>query len=319
MKEKLNHDLLRHVTLRQLRVLSAIADAGRIQGAAKTLGVTASAVTQQLTLLEAEAGLAVFERTRQGLVLTDAGRALSSATAHIEAVLKDAADTCAEYKGLTRGRVVVGATSTAKYLVPRIIATFAKRHPQLRFEFNVQNRQELAASIDQVDLAIIGVPPAGDFEKVAIGPHPHVMIGPAGHHLAKLRRVTADDLTKEVILMRETGSATRDLMDVTFRRLHFTPSLYKEFGSNETIKQAVIAGLGVAFISAHTVAAELGAGWLEVLAVDRLPVIRQWYAIRARGRPQRPASQAFWTFVTEDSLAYFPKVPGIPRRRGPNS
>lgn len=309
MKEKLNHYRLRNVTLRQLRVLSAIAQTGRIQSAAKALGVTAPAVTQQLALLEADTGMPLFERTRQGLRLTDAGTVMLGVSARIETLLNDAADTCAQFKGLNRGRVVVGATSTAKYLVPRVIAEFTRMHPMLQFELRVQNRQQITASLDEFDLAIIGIPPGGnDLEKAVIGPHPHVMIAAAGHRLAKLDRVSTDDLAGEVILMREAGSGTRALMDATFHELRFAPRSFKEFGSNETIKQAVIAGLGIAFISAHTVAAEVGAGWLELLPVDGVPVVREWYAIRAKGRQQRPASKAFWDFVVAKGADYLPDM-----------
>lgn len=302
MIEKLNaldDACFRHVTLRQLRVLAMVAAKGRVRAAAEALGVTAPAVTQQLALLEAAAGLALFERSRQGLQLTDAGRHLLGAHGRIEMALRDAAALCNDIKGLGRGRVSLGAVSTAKYLAPHVIAAFVNRHPNLDVRLKVGNRQEILASLEQLDMAVMGHPPADlDVERHLIGRHPHVIIAPTNHPLTRLKRVSPERLADEAFLQREPGSGTRALMERTFASLHITPRTFSEFGGNETIKQAVIAGLGIAFVSAHTVTTELAARLLSVLPVEGLPIIREWYAVRLRGRQQSPASMALWEFVT---------------------
>jgi LysR family transcriptional regulator for metE and metH len=311
MKEKLNHRLVRDVTLRQLRVMPVIARCGRITIAANELGITPPAVTLQLKQLEDAAGLALFERTRQGLRLTDAGIYVLGVQARIEATLLECSESLGEMKGLTRGRVSVGVISTAKYFAPRAIAAYAAAHPRIDIKLTEGNREEIIAALERFDLdiAIMGSPP--DTLAVVqhvIGDHPFIIIAPAGHRLAARRRVTLAALANEKFLLREPGSGTRTLMERLFAKHEVAPRVGTEFGSNETIKQAVMVGLGLAFISAHTVAAEIAAGWLSVLPVEGLPIVRQWYAVRAKQKQLLPAGMAMWDFLTAEGASFLPDV-----------
>jgi len=311
MKEKLNHRLMRDVTLRQLRVMPAIARCGRITIAANELGITSPAVTLQLKQLEDAAGLALFERTRQGLRLTDAGVYVLGVQARIEAVLLECSDALSEMKGLTRGRVSVGVISTAKYFAPRAIAAFAAAHPRVEVKLTEGNREKIIAALEQFDLdiAIMGSPPDTlAAVQRAIGEHPFIIIAPAGHLLAARRSVALSALANEKFLLREPGSGTRTLMERLFAKHEIAPRISTEFGSNETIKQAVMAGLGLAFISAHTVAAEVAAGWLSILPVEGLPVVRQWYAVRAKQKHLLPAGLAMWDFLIAEGASFLPVI-----------
>lgn len=311
-KEKLNKDRFRHITLRQLRVLAALAEKGKVRAAATALGVTAPAVTQQLALLEATAGLPLVDRSRSGLRLTDAGHHLLGAHTRIEMALRDAAALCDDLRGLGRGHVTLGAVSTAKYIAPGIVAAFLQECPALDVRITVGNRESILAMLEQLDLAIIGnSPPSLDLERCVVGRHPHVLVAPAGHRLTQQRRIMVSELSREVVLQREEGSGTRALMERTFTQLGIAPASFREFGSNETIKQAAIAGLGLAFVSAHTVAIELKAGLLSVLPVDGLPIVREWYAVRLKGRQLSPASNAMWDFVTARGLDLVPDPSGL--------
>lgn len=319
--EKLNDGRFRHVTLRQLKVLAALAETGKARAAAAALGVTAPAVTQQLALLEAAAGLPLVERTRNGFRLTDAGTYLLGAHARIEMSLRDAAALCDDLRGLGRGHVKLGAVSTAKYLAPGIVAAVLRVHPALDVQITVGNREAIIAALDRLDLVIMGNPPAHlDLERRVIGTHPHVLVAPAGHRLARRRRIAADELSREIMLQRELGSGTRALMERTFARLGIAPASFREYGSNETIKQAVMAGLGLGFVSAHTITIELRAGLLSVLPVEGLPIVREWHAVRLKGRQLSPASRAMWDFVTArghdlvPDLSNFVRADRKPRR-----
>jgi len=311
MKEKLNHRLVRDVTLRQLRVMPVIARCGRITTAANELGITPPAVTLQLKQLEDAAGLALFERTRQGLRLTDAGLHVLGVQARIEAMLLECSDALSEMKGLSRGRVSVGVISTAKYFAPRAIAAFAAAHPRVDVKLTEGNREKIIAALEQFDLdiAIMGSPPDTlAVVQQVIGDHPFIIIAPAGHRLAARRRVTLAALANEKFLLREPGSGTRTLMERLFAKHEVAPRVSTEFGSNETIKQAVMVGLGLAFISAHTVAAEIAAGWLSVLPVEGLPILRQWYAVRAKQKQLLPAGMAMWDFLMAEGASFLPDV-----------
>lgn len=193
----------------------------------------------------------------------------------------------------------MAARPSAKYLAPGVVAAFLREYPALDVQITVGNRDTVLAMLEQLDLAIMGnPPPALDLERSVIGRHPHVIVAPAGHRLAQRRSIAASELSREVMLQREVGSGTRALMERTFTQLGIEPAAYREHGSNETIKHAVIAGLGLAFVSAHTAGIELQAGLLSVLPVEGLPIIREWHVVRLKGRQLSPASRAMWDFVT---------------------
>ncbi len=308
MKEKLNRPPLRDVTLKQLRVLQAVARCGKITTAASELGVTPPAVTLQLKLLEGAAGLALFERSKQGLRPTDAGVYVLGVQARIEAALLECSKSLSEMKGLTRGRVSIGVISTAKYFAPRAISAFAAAHPRVDVKLIEGNREKIIAALERFDLdvAIMGsAPETLPVVQQVIGDHPFIIIAPADHRLAAKRRMALASLANEKFLLREPGSGTRTLMERLFAKQEVVPRTINEFGSNETIKQAVMAGLGLAFISAHTVAAEVAAGWLRVLPVKGLPIVRQWYAVRAKQKPLLPTGMAMWDFLAAEGRQAF--------------
>src|SRR5207237_9520314 len=109
-------------------------------------------------------------------------------------------------------------------------------------------------------------------------------------------------------ITRERGSGTRMLMEQFFQASDLQPKVSIEMDSNETIKQSVIAGLGIAFISLHTVASELADGRLVVLDVAALPVMRQWYAVRRSDKALLPPAQAMLEFLGEEGSSYLPSA-----------
>jgi DNA-binding transcriptional LysR family regulator len=284
MKEKLNDRPLRDVTLKHLNAVSAIAKTGTITSAANVLGVTPPAVTLQLKLLERHLGLKLFERTSRGLRPTDAGQYFVGMHARVTSLLDEANEAVIEMKGTGRGRLRIGAVSAAQYFIPRVVAQFSKSHPRIEIELHISNRAQ------------------------TFGEHPHVIVAARNHKFGQKRRLSLDALRDETLIMREPGSGTRMLMERTFAMAKFSPRASMEFSSTETIKQAVIAGLGIAFVSAHTVAAELAGGQLVVLPMQGFPVTRQWYVVRPAERQLTPAGQSMWRFIVADGSTFFPKL-----------
>lgn len=302
---------VRNLTLKQLRIVAAVARTGKITGAAKELNVTPPAVALQLKLVEDGAGLALFERTRGGMRPTDAGRQVLQTAARVETALAECAEALKAMHGLGRGRVLVGLVSTAKYVVPRALAAFAKTHPGIELRLLVGNRAQTLAALErlELDIAITGYPPDDmAVERQVIGNHPHVIIAAADHRFVSRRRLQLADLADETFVVRERGSGTRLLMERLFAKAALSPRIAMEVDSNETIKQAVIAGLGVAFLSAHTIAAEVETGRLAVLPVAGLPVIRQWYAVKHKEKRLLPAAEAMWQFLVSESVRFLPGV-----------
>ena len=301
----------RDLTIRQLRALGAVHSMGSVTGAARWLNLTQPAVTLQLRNLEVLAGLPLIQRTGDGMRLTDAGREVMTLTERIEAALIDCEQALDMIAGRSGGRVSIGAVSTAKYFVPFAIAVFSKRHPKIDIVLKVGNREDIRRAVRDYDLdiAIMGQPPPDvPVEKRLLGEHPHVIVAAADHWLAKDSGLAVVDLTYETFIVRERGSGTRMLMEQFFQASDLLPKMGMEMDSNETIKQAVIAGLGVAFISLHTVASELADGRLVVLDVAGLPIMRQWYAVRRSDKTLLPPAQAMLEFLGEEGSNYLPSA-----------
>ena len=308
---------MRNVTLKHFRVLSAVTKMGSMAGAARRLNVTPPAITVQIQQLEQTVGLPLVERIVDKTTPTQAGEIILRTAQRIEAVLAECAGEIAQLKGVEGGRVSVGVVSTAKYFAPKALAAFRQKHPGVDVRLAVGNRQETIRALRdlELDLAIMGRPPENlDLQSILLGDHPHIIIAPAEHPLAG-RPLKIADLSKETFFVREPGSGTRLLMERLFEQADFEPVVGMEIGSNETIKQAVIAGLGVAFISAHTVAVELADGRLEALDVEGLPMMRQWFAVRVSDKAAMPAGQAIWSFLSAEGKTFLPQ----PMASGKNS
>lgn len=306
---------LRDLTIRQLRALAALSSGGSVTAAANKLNLTQPAVTLQLRNLQNLAGLPLLQRTNDGMMLNGAGQEVLALHERIEAAISACATSLDMIAGRTGGRVSIGAVSTAKYFVPFAIAAFSKLHPKIDISLSIGNRQEIRQALRgyELDFAIMGRPPPDiEVETHLIGDHPHIIVAPKGHWLANDFGLAAVDLTHETFLTREQGSGTRMLMEQLFETTELRPAIGMEMSSNETIKQSVIAGLGIAFISAHTVATELEDGRLITLDVAGLPVVRQWFLVRKQEKVLLPPAQAMLDFLSAEGARF---LPGAPTKR----
>ena len=305
------------VTLKQLRALAAIEAHGSVTAAAAALNVTPPAVSSQLRALEANLEAELVRRGPDApAALTPAGREVLAAIEHVEATLENCVRRVeAAAQGRT-GQVTFGVVSTGKYFAPGLIRRLRDAHPELHVSLRIGNRGAIVAALErrEIDLALMGRPPASPpVEADVLGPHPHVIIAPPEHPLALREAVAAEDLLAETFLMREPGSGTRILTTRYLDRLGGgRPWRADEMGTNETIKQAVIAGLGVAFISAHTVTAELETGRLAALRAPGLPVVRDWQLIRRADMALTPAAERFRALVLALEGAFIPPWPPRP-------
>jgi DNA-binding transcriptional LysR family regulator len=305
---------MRHVTLRQLRTFATALRAGSFAAAAEALHITPPAVTVQMRQLEMIAGMPILERTSNGMKSTAAGREIAIAASRIEEALAECDNALASLRGLDSGRVAVGVVSTAKYFAPQVLGAFARAHPAVEIRLEVGNRAAILAALEAntLDLALTGWPPGKlAVQKAAIGDHPHIIIARPDHLHAKHRQLAAAALAHETFLVREPGSGTRLLMERLFADARVTPRIGMEMGSNETIKQAVIAGLGIAFISAHTVAVELADGRLVALDVVGLPVMRTWFIVNLAKKRLLPSAAALRQFMIDEGHTFLPLFPAI--------
>ena len=300
---------VKDVTLRQFAMLAATARHGSLAGAAAELHVTGPAVAQQLRLLEKRVGMPLLERGPTGLAPTEAGRVLVECAHRLDDVLAMTGDAMTSLRSAGTGHVTLGAVSTAKYFTPRLIAEFRRDHPGITVDLIVGNRAEMLDALESyaVDLVIMGRAPAPlDAIDAVFGEHPYVVIAAPTHPLVGTR-VSVQRLSEETFLLREQGSGTRVHAEALLTGSGWPLHVGMEMASNETIKQAVMADLGVALISAHTIAAEVADGRLAVLDVEGLPIRRQWRAVRLSAREPSPALLALWDFIIATGSTLLPR------------
>ncbi len=314
---------MRGVTIRQLQIFVVAASHLSFARTSEQLHLTQAGVSLQIKQLEEMAGFALFERRGRKVALTEAGEVLLRYAQRIQDALKDADAALSALKGLTGGRIRVGVVSTAKYFAPALLARFQARYPGVRVSLSVNNREVIVRELerDEIDVAIMGQPPQRiATEAVAIADHPLVVIAAPQHPLASARRIRLEALAGQMFLVREQGSGTRSSMERFFAERGFEPKIGNEMSSNETIKQAVMAGMGLALISRHTIGLELATRRLAVLDVVGLPLMRRWYVVRRAGRFASPATMAFVDFVvasTPGLLAELHPADAKPRRQSP--
>lgn len=305
------------VTLKQLRALSAVARHGSLTAAAEVLGQTPPAIHSQIKNLEIALGHPVLNRGGDGPagVLSPQGQRMLEAAERIEAILSQAAAQVRALAGGRTGHVTLGVVSTGKYFAPRLVRQLIDLCPEIEIALKVGNREAVIAGLDRgtLELAIMGRPPREPLVRaVPLGPHPHGVILPPGHALAGRDGFDPALLVEETFITREEGSGTRILMERFIERLaEDRPVRMLEMETNETIKEAVIAGLGIAMLSLHTVCEELRSGRLVLLRGPGLPVMRHWYLVHRADEPFSPAARRLAQEIEGLNGTYLPKVPSV--------
>ena len=293
---------MRAVTLRQLAVFASVAKHSSFARAAEELHLSQPAISMQIKELEAAVELPLFERSGRAVRLTMPGEYFLVYARRILATLKEAGDAMAKLRKVQGGRITIGMLSTAEYFLPRLVAHFRSQHPAVEMRLAVGNREELSRMLhdNEVDLAVMGSPPRElDTRAEPFAAHPLGVIASPEHPLARRREIAPKALEGEPFIFREPGSGTRAAMERFFRDHHVAPAPIMEMTSNETIKQAVIANMGLAFVSLHTVALELSVGQLVLLDVVGLPLLRRWHILHVRAKALSPAAEAFRYFVLD--------------------
>jgi len=303
-----------NITFRQLRVFSEVARLGHMGRAAEALHLTPPAVSMQIKELESQVGLPLFDRIGRSLSLSTAGEYFLVHARRLLADLKDTEHAMARLRKLEHGVLTIGLVSTAKYFVPHLLARFNLEHPGVEVRLRVAaNREELVSHMQagDADLTIMGRPPKDlDARAEVFAPHPLVFIGPVGHPLGARSGPEADGawpaqaLAAHGLIAREPASGTRAAMDAYLAAQRVQPRVVMEMPSSETIKQAVIAGMGIGFLSLHTVGLELRHGLLRPLAIQDTPVMRGWNVVHLRSKVLSPSAEAFRYFMLEKARMY---------------
>ena len=292
-----------NITFRQLKIFESVSRHLSFSRAAEELHLTQPAVSMQVRSLEDVAGVPLTEQVGKRIHLTAAGEEMARHARRMAQQLRELEETMVQLRGARGGRIVIGIVSTAKYFAPRMLAAFRRSHPEVELRIEVHNREQVVDLLgeNRIDVAIMGRPPQA-FETVAevFADHPLIFVAEPEHPLVGRERIDPKELAGKTFLIRETGSGTRSTMEAFFAENGIKPRSAFEMASNETIKQAVMAGMGIAFISAHTCGLELEAKRLVPLSVAGTPVLRQWFVVRRAEKRMLPAMNDFICFLRDD-------------------
>jgi DNA-binding transcriptional LysR family regulator len=291
---------MRRYTLRQLDTFLEIARAESVSKAAEKLHVTQPAISMQLRQLEEALGVPLVEAAGRNIRLTAAGREVQAFAIAALAQLRQLDDTMANLRGLQHGKVDLGVVSTAKYFVPMLLVQFRKRHLGIEIALQIHNRENMMNLLqrNELDLIIMGRPPDGiDCSSTAFATNPLAVVSAPEHPLSRRKNAPMSILNDTEFVVREKGSGTRAAMERVFAEHDIKTNIVMEMPSNESIKQAVMAGMGLTFLSLRTVRHELSSGHLALLDIEGLPIVRHWHVTHLRSKRHAPAALMLKEFL----------------------
>jgi LysR family transcriptional regulator, low CO2-responsive transcriptional regulator len=298
---------MKNLSLRQLQVFDAVAETASFSAAAERLGITQPAVSMLMRQLETDAGVPLTLRQGRRLELTPAGAMLLRHARAIVEQLRGAEDSLAGLASGRSGHLHLGVVSTANYFAPRLLMAFQRRMPGVSFKLSVAHRDEILAMLKdhRIDVAIAGYPPSeADVQAETFARHPHYLVAAPGHRMAGQRRIAWRELRDEPFIFREAGSATRRILEHLLLSQSLQVKVTIELAGNETVKQAVMAGMGISFLSAHAVQVELEAGRMTVLDVVDMPMWLDWCLLHRRDSQLGGLSAHFRQFVLDEGAAH---------------
>jgi DNA-binding transcriptional LysR family regulator len=293
--------MLRRVTLHQLRLIASLARHMNMTRAAEEMHMTPSAFSVQIKQLAESLGLPLHEQCGKKLYLTEAGQAAASASRDILGRLDLLGMELGEMQGLERGCLRLAMITTARYFATKLIGDFCRDHPKVELVLEVVNRDQILERIRQNldDLYLMGRPPEEpDVVAIPFIENPLVVLAPSGHPLCAEKDIAPARLAREPFILREPGSGTRQITERYFLEHGLRPATRMTLGSDETIKQAVAAGLGLAVLSRHVLALDAPSGALRELDVQGFPLLRQWYAVHLAAKRLSPLATAFLALLT---------------------
>jgi DNA-binding transcriptional LysR family regulator len=286
------------MTFRQLTAFLAVARERSFIRGAHRIHLSQPTLSEHVQELEREVGARLFLRRGRTVALTEAGRIFEPHAARLVAAADEARHAVQELDGLHRGSLVVGASTTPGiYVLPRLLAAFQRRHPGIELTLRIANSRvtEERVRADELDVAVVGGHVLGPGERcVAAGLVDElVLIAARDHRWARRGPVSHRELVTERLLIRESGSATRQVTERALQHAGIVPARTMELDHTEAIKQSVMAGLGVAFVSVHAVQDAVRARQLAILGVRGLRIRRHFHVIHGERRQLGASARAF--------------------------
>ncbi|MFK5915008.1 MAG: LysR family transcriptional regulator [Woeseiaceae bacterium] len=293
-----------HFTLQQLKLFEAVSRNSSYTRAAEELHITQPAVSIQIKRLEEQCGLPIFESVGKKIFTTTAGKALYEASVDILNRAEELKNTIEELKGVVKGPLRLSVVTTSKYFMPHLLGNFLNQYPKVEPKLVFTNRARVIQRLydNEDDFVVMGQVPEDN--KLMTSPFLENILVPVAHPkhpLANKKKITLEELVKERFLVREEGSGTRLVFDRLLEKNELSVEPYMELGSSEALKQAVMARLGLAILSLHSLRLEQAAEKLVVLDVEGFPLKRRWFAVHMKGKKLSLVARTFHDFIISES------------------
>lgn len=288
------------ITFRQVQIFLTAVENRSFAKTAESMGLAASAVSMQMTNLAQELGVVLFEKQGRSVRPTPIAITMLPYAAKLLETMENMVASVSSIKDEMQEHARLSMVTTARNFGPHLVQAFQEAHPKIAIEVSIYNRRGVIAALQnrQVDIALMGrTPRKVEVDATRFAAHPYVLIAAPSHPLAGASRIRRSDLVGHKFLVRESGSGTRMVHDHFFTDVGLPLPNAQVMEGNANIKNAVMAGLGIAFMSAHTISLEVAANKLSVLKADGMPELRDWYVVNLKGAALSPAAQTFKNFV----------------------
>lgn len=291
---------LKHGTLPQLRVFEASARLGSLTRAAEELHMAQPTASVQIKKLTETVGLPLFEQVGRRVYLTDAGERLYAGCHEVFRALSTVEDTLNGLRAVENGHLRLAVCTTGKYFAPRMLGAFLQRYPGVEASLEIHNGKTLLDRLanNEDDLYVFASPlEREDIVTQTLLPNPLVVFARDDHPLANARQISFARIAAEPFLMREPGSGTRRLVTKLFEQRGLASRISMELSDDQSIKEAILAGLGVAIMSRFTLGLEHEPSRLVCLDVDGFPLENHWYFAYPVGKQLSATARAFTDFA----------------------
>jgi len=288
-------------TLKQLYSFEAVVRLGGFTSASKELHITQPAVYMQVQQLQKNIGAKLFNINGKTITATFIGKKIYETAVGAINVVENSKLEIEQNLNPDSGHLQIAVATTANSFVSRLLSRFKKEYPKMTFYIDVTNRQALLDNLknNNADLVIMGEPPKNiPLISSAFMKNPLIAIVHPDNELLTKKKISIKDLNKETLLTREIGSGTRITVE-RFTGLDFNSDI--QINSNEAIVEAVQAGLGIGFVSKHSVSLQLKNNIIKQLDVAPFPIIRQWHIVHHAEAELSPIARRFKQFVIENT------------------
>jgi DNA-binding transcriptional LysR family regulator len=289
-------------TLHQLKVFLAIVDRQSITKAAQQLILSQPAVSIQFKNFQDQFSLPLTEVIGKKVYITDFGYEIAKAARNIIFEVEEINYKIQQFKGLLTGKIRISMVSTGKYVMPYFISDFFTLHQGLDLFLDTNRKADVVEALkeNQTDFALLSImPPHLDLEEIELLPN-HLFLVCNSSIWNQYDQNLKQILQRYPFLLREEGSATRYIAEKYLVKNKIKPTKKVEFSSNEALKQAILAGMGISILPLLGMKDQINDGRIQIFPIDEVLVVTTWRLVWLKNKSLSPAARAFLNYLSEE-------------------